>query len=229
MKKSKKKISEPKGKPEKPKRMSGLSEQFERWKSGTPMSELLKELGLRRRELKQKFAKLAGGKDKLEALRAAGAGGAAFGGKRGGGRTKEIVLADDSKVKCVHSSKKWQPEYLYKHVIVRVDLGKEGKANFPWRELVATIWVNPKGNKYVVAKPMETADLLVVVGDKKFWGYEPPVMRLRKLERSSVLKKLKAEEELLKRGMKAQKHRKKIKKAKRAAKKAAKQPSTKSK
>lgn len=201
------------------KKVKGVAEHFERWKSGTPMSELLRELGVKRRELKQKFAKLAGGKDALEALRAAGAGGAAFGGKSGGGRTKEVVLADDSKVKKIKSSKNWTSEYVYEPKIVRIKMPDKSMANFPWREMKAHIFVSPKGNRYVEAKPMEKADLLVVVqnGDKN-----PPIKRLKRFERSSVLKKIKQDKEILKHGLKAQKHRKKVKKEKRAARKAAK-------
>lgn len=77
---------------------------FEKWKDGAPMSQLAKELGARRRELKKAFVKLAGSKDKFTALRDAGAGGKAFGGKRsGGGRTKAVIALDDSKVPVLES------------------------------------------------------------------------------------------------------------------------------
>jgi hypothetical protein len=84
----------------------------------------------------------------------------------------------------------------------------------------AHIFVSPKGNEYVEAKSMEKADLLVVVNSGEA---NPPVKRLKRFERSSVAKKLKAEGKELKRGLKAQRIRKKVKKQKRAAKRALKQ------
>lgn len=196
-----------------------MGDAFEQWKQGTALSKIARELGMRRREIKLAFIRLAGGKEKLKALREAGAGGKAFGGRRAGGRTKEVVLADDSKVKKIKSSKNWTSEYIYEPKVVRIKMPDKSMANFPWREMKAHIFVSPKGNRYVEAKPMEKADLLVVVqtGEKN-----PPVKRLKKFERSSVLKKIKQDKEVLKRGLKAQKHRKKIKKEKRAARRAAK-------
>lgn len=77
---------------------------LERWKTGTPMLQLEKELGVYRRIIQRAIIKLVGGENKFQALRAAGAGGKAFGGKRGtGGRTKQDIAADDSKVPVLQS------------------------------------------------------------------------------------------------------------------------------
>lgn len=227
-----------------------FSDAFEQWKDGTPMSQLAKSLGARRRELKKAFVKLAGSKDKFTALRDAGAGGKAFGGKRASGRTKQVIAADDSKVPVLHSKdiplrvhsdvlkfsqkmretldEELQDARMPEHERSRKYTGyrnakrilkrEHGFAKYKgWRcehyqsrygtqiRLLA-----PDGKTYVRATPAERADFIVLTGMQR--------SRFKHEKEARSAKTDQKENKLVERGIKAQKHRKKIRKQKRTAK-----------
>ncbi len=182
---------------------------FERWKSGTPFTTLLKELDLTWQDLRRPFKELAGGQDAFNMLKKTpGVGGAGvfFGGKRGGSRTKEQRVADDKDVPKVHSitrKKGWTWQNVFRPIVVRIsekDSGRKGEPQaFAWRELVYRVYTSPKGNSYVEAQPAEKADLICVAKQNapkrdvfgkavpgQFWDHSSiPNLRLRRLERSS--------------------------------------------
>lgn len=81
------------------------------WKNGTALATLATQLGMRRKQLKRRFVKLLGGKEKFAEARASGAGGRSdFGGKRGNGARREAVIMDDSKVPRIAMRKVlWRP------------------------------------------------------------------------------------------------------------------------
>lgn len=183
---------------------------FERWKNGEALAKLAKEVESRRRPIKLAFIDLAGGKDEFAALRDAGAGGRAFGGKRGGGaRTKEQRAIDDSNVKLVMSSPRWQVERNWEPAIIPIVVNGE-KKTMMWQQSRMTVYVSPSGNRYVQAGMNEKADL--ILNSKKHKGLPP--LRLRKLAESAKAKKVKQEDTLVKRGLKAQEVKKKAKEKK---------------
>lgn len=182
-------------------------EPFERWKSGEALAKIAKEMESRRRPIKLAFIELAGGKDAFAKLREQGAGGRAFGGKRGGGaRTKEQRAIDDSNVKLVMSSPRWQVERNWEPAIIPITVNGERKTMM-WQQSKMTVYVSPSGNRYVQAGMNEKADL--ILNSKKHKGL--PALRLRKLENSAKAKKVKQEDTLVKRGLKAQEVKKKAK------------------
>lgn len=199
------KAKKQKGKKENPD--AKFSAAFERWKSGAaPVLTLCKELGIHSgHTLTKIFKRLAGGVEQYQALRKQGAGGGhiPFGGKRAAPRTHAQISLDDGKVKTVRSGKHWKDRIVWEPVAVRVKTA-DGTLTFPWREKKLHVFISPKGNEYVIAKPTEKADLLVNT------GFSTPV-RLRKLERSSALKKHKHEQLEVARGKKAHAERKKAK------------------
>lgn len=238
----------------KPEAKGKMAEHFAAWKSGTSMSALVRKLGMKRRDLKRAFIKLAGSKDQFKVLRAAGAGGSAFGGKRGGGRTKERIALDDSKVPVIQSkdiklklndtvvaaldglrgelyekmiakgtTKSERMRYTTGHdnaqrIVAQAKTDAKWKGwcveHYPSQLGTALRLISPDGKHYVRATPTERADCLVKGGlGMSRWKVE---------SEARLAKKLKQEDQVLKRGLKAHKHRSKVKKAKRAARRAAK-------
>jgi hypothetical protein len=199
---------------------------FAAWKAGTPLGAIAKERKLRRRVVKFTFIELAGGKNAFNELRAEGAGGRAFGGKAGGGKrkTKEERKPDDSKLKKLTSSADWKIRREYRPVVVKLEGGKKNDPSLPthmrWRELMLAVYVSPKGNEYVRAEEFEPADLLLTVPN-----LPGTVVRLRKYKEAAAVKKAKAADDLVTRGLKARKVKKQQKRkhkktiAKHAAKK----------
>jgi len=192
---------------------------FEKWQEGTPLAAIARALNSKRRPVKLAFLALAGSRDAFKALREAGAGGKAFGGATGGGRTREAVLHDDSKVKTLHSSPKWKIEILWEPCVVTI----KGDGKFAWRKEKLRMFISPKGNKYVQARDMEKADLIVLVRQHSVPNKEGETirlpncdskLRLKRLKNSSVLKKLKKEDDVVARGLKARAAKKKAKKMK---------------
>lgn len=90
---------------------------------------------------------------------------------------------DDSKVKVLHSSPRWKAEYRTKPALVNV----KGVGTLRWHENLPTVWVSPKGRRYVDALPTEKADLVLLVGTKEFWGSDGPhKRRLKRFKDSAV-------------------------------------------
>jgi hypothetical protein len=178
---------------------------FDRWKAGEQIHALASSLGHKRSKLRRALIQLAGGKAAFKALRTDGAGGTveAFGGKRAtGGRTKEVIAQDDSKVQQLTRLdarlEHWRHEWL------RTPLG-----NFP-------ILVTPDGEtKYGRASATERADLIV---DPQTPGV--PMIRMRKLDGSALARLAKQEEKTVERGEALLEQTKKRKRSARVARKA---------
>jgi hypothetical protein len=77
----------------------------ERWKAGDSIGKLAADYKMKRSQIRRAITLGVGGKDKFRELRNAGAGGThvPFGGKRSGGRTREAIALDDSKVPVLQS------------------------------------------------------------------------------------------------------------------------------
>lgn len=77
----------------------------ERWKAGESIGKLAADYKMKRSQIRRAITLGVGGKEKFRELRNAGAGGThvPFGGKRSGGRTREVIALDDSKVPVLQS------------------------------------------------------------------------------------------------------------------------------
>lgn len=217
VKKSVKK-SKPGAKPAPVKKVNLVAGAYERWLAGEQLIALSIEISVKRSKLRRLFIKQAGGKPAYAALRAKGAGGVVepFGGKRSEGRQPGVAMVNDKKVKRVTDTSKsagWTYEYKYRPIVVAI----EGVGNVGWREQTALIFISPKGERYVQAKPSEKADL---IGVSKTLGI--PDFRMRLYETSAVARKVKRDEKLIKHGTKLLEVRRKVKKTKRLARKSAK-------
>lgn len=154
-----------------------LKAAIERWKAGTPASELATEFKTSRGEMRKKIAAALGGKAQYQAARAAGAGGKIepFGG--GTFKPRVAVVINDSKLTTITSGKGWP--------VTRV-----GKQQIE-------VFTSPKtGVEYVIAHPNERAHLL-------FKSKKTPALatlRLRKADESSAMKRVRKEQKQLKRG-----------------------------
>jgi hypothetical protein len=211
---------------------------FDAWKAGTALSALCREHGVKRRELMMPFRKLAGGRDAIAALRAAGAGGQMFGGKRAAPMTREERAAkrvrDDQGAVVLHSlSKKkgWSWSWVWDPVVINIAAerrkGEEGGRKVQWRKLRYMVFTSPKGNQYVEARATERADVLVmrptssprrdVFGKKtgEMWVHNFPSVRLRKLKDSVHAKRADQEQKALERGIKMHEKRRRDKKKRR--------------
>jgi hypothetical protein len=94
-----------------------------------------------------------------------------------------VVRTDDSKVKTLHSTRRWRVEHEWKHGVVKFKDGGELK-HMMGRECTLRTFISPKGNRYVQATGHEPADIIV---DLSKHGL--PNVRLRKEVRSAVVKK----------------------------------------
>jgi hypothetical protein len=134
-------------------------EAFEQWKQGTPVKQIAKERNFTK-GVRKTFMFLAGGKDGFKALRDAGAGGRGFGGGgHVGSRPRPTI--DDSTVKVLFTSPRWKVERVWAPILVTITDERRQERKIAWREAKATIYVSPKGNKFIEAKHNEKADLIV--------------------------------------------------------------------
>lgn len=155
-------------------------EAFAKWKDGAHLAELAAELGWRRSKLRKEITRAVGGKDVYRKLRADGAGGQMelFGGRRA---SATYAPPDDSRVPVIHRAllkKGWKLDRV-----------------FP-AGLTVDVHVSPEGKRYIEAKPTEKADL--IYDSSRVKGLAP--MRLRLFEGSSLAKKVKKHEKLVKHG-----------------------------
>jgi hypothetical protein len=209
-------------------------EAFVAWKKGESLSSIVARYNLPKRDTAYKpFVKLAGGLEGFRALRASGGGGQlAFGGKHHvpTARKREVSSAapvstrDEAKVPR-NSMKGWEARRVYKPVSVSIE--KVGV--IPWRKLLYTVMISPKGNEYVEAKGTERADLIrpavklvpkrdlfgKIIKDQ-FWVTNSPDIRFKRLKDSTVVKKAAREEALTKKGLKARAAKVKDKRQKKA-------------
>ena len=197
-----------------PEAKKGADAAFTAWAAGTSLKALVVQYGGSRSSMRKRLTTGAGGKAQFRALRAQGAGGTSipFGGKRAqGGRTVEQRVADDSAVKQITKSTGWRTERRYKGILVSIhDVG-----NMAWREEIAHIYVSPKGNKYVQAKPSQKADLI-----RSFSALGLPSMRLVRYAPETVERKVKAEARVVERGQASLARKRAAKRAARQARQA---------
>ena len=171
-----------------------LKSAIERWKSGTPASELAAEAGVSRAQMRKSIAGALGGKAPYQAARASGAGGRIE--LFGGGVTKPrvAIVINDAKLPVITSGRGWKIERV-------------GKQQFE-------VFTSPKGVEYVWAHPNERADLIY---KSKTPGL--PLARLRRADDSSAMKRARKEQKLLKRGEAALEKTRATKRAAKVAKK----------
>jgi hypothetical protein len=162
-----------------------FAQAFASWKAGVQIHALAASLGLKRSKLRRRLIQIAGGKEAFRSFRTSGAGGTveAFGGKRAtGGRTKEAIEQDDSRVQQLTRGdmrlEHWRHEWL------RSPFG-----SFP-------VLVSPDGlTKYSRANATERADLIL---DSQTPGLA--LIRLKKLSDSALARLAKQEEKNVERG-----------------------------
>ena len=157
-----------------------MTEALERWKRGTPLAVLAKELGMRKSALRRQFVKAVGGKEQYRELRKGGAGGSSTPPPP---RALEAPPIDDSGVPAIPNARGWKSRIAY---VNRYSI---------------SVFIDPNGVEYVQARPNEKADLIVDFDQDEKWGTcKLGKVRLRRLDRSSVSRRLKKERKSLERG-----------------------------
>lgn len=91
----------------------------------------------------------------------------------------------------------WSREQLYEPITVEVK-GENG-GSMRWRKLIATVYVSPKGNRYVEARANEKATLILDYPDSEFRKQ----LRLRRYEGSGIERRHQHEKEMIERGKKS--------------------------
>lgn len=167
------------------------------WENGARICDLEAKHGIKRSRIRRMIQKAVGGKDAFRAMRKTSAGGQTelFGGKRATGFTPP----DDSKVKRVTRApirKGWRSEVIY------VPAGPSVRPD--------SVFISPKGRRYVRASANEKADLIYDNGAKGI-----PPLRLKLQEGSAIERKRKRRSTQVKQGEEALKARRARKREKR--------------
>lgn len=164
---------------------------FARWRDEhVSLADLAGQVGIKRSKLRRIFTELAGGKAKFRELRKAGAGGE----RKIGVAGVSVPKPDDSQL-----------------LVIREARTADGWKLKP-RAHGSHIMVAPDGTEYVMAGPTERADLLYERQARSGFTPVEPVIRLRRLDGSPIVRKERKQDKLVERGMKAHKARRAAKK-----------------
>lgn len=108
----------------------------------------------------------------------------------------------------------WYREPLYEPITVRIKTA-DGPADVHWRKLKATIYVSPKGNRYVEARTNEKTSLIISMPKNEF----RKEIRLRRFDDSGIARRMSEEQEMVQRGREALKRKRKARREKKLARK----------
>lgn len=176
---------------------NSVAEYVERWIRGESIATLARESGMKRSKLRRELMKAVGGKDRYRELRSQGAGGSSKPIPRR--RESEGPLIDDSNVPVIPHARGWKSRIVYVN------------------RYSTSVFIDPNGVEYVRARPNEKADLIVDLdlSSKIYKGLGK--VRLRKLESSSLYRKMKKTQKERERGEAALERQREQRRQRRAA------------
>lgn len=175
---------------------NSVAEYVERWIRGESLAVLARESGMKRSKFRRELTKAVGGKERYRELRSQGAGGSSKLAPRRRGSGGPLI--DDSGVPVIPNARGWKSRIVYVN------------------RYSTSVFIDPDGVEYVNARDNEKADLIVDF-DLEGKGYKLGKARLRRLDQSSVGRKLKKERKSMERGQAALERQREQRRQKRAA------------